>query len=129
MNEMVTNRSSSDAKYNYTDLNRVEAATAEIAALLTAQGYVTTVISKTDWVRTKYPTRTEMERYLGNVKKCVQQFAAVPGVELPESMNNLTYIGANNIEKVLEGIEAMIEQMKAAYIYCGTINCGGDRLI
>ena len=88
---MITNRADGNTYYNYSDLNRVEAKTAEAAELLTAQG----------WSMTDFPTQTEMNRYLGNVKKCVNNFCQMPGVTLPDTMDKLDYIGANNIEKTL----------------------------
>lgn len=83
--------------YNYTDLNRVEAAVAELAEMLGM-----TLTTKTDWTLWDVPVASEMERYLGNV---VAIRDACPGSptfpEIPASMSGLTYEGANNIEKVL----------------------------
>lgn len=125
---MVTNRADGNTYYNYSDLNRVEAKTAEVAELLTAQGYVTTVVVKTDWSMTDFPTQTEMNRYLGNVKKCVNNFCQMPGVTLPDAMDRLDYIGANNIEKTLVGIEKLLEYMLAVMRYSGTFYSGNEGL-
>ena len=125
---MVTNRADGNTYYNYSDLNRVEAKTAEVAALLTAQGYVTTVVVKTDWSMTDFPTQTEMNRYLGNVKKCVNNFCQMPGVTLPDTMDRFDYIGANNIEKTLVGIEKLLEYMLAVMRYSGTFYSGNEGL-
>ena len=125
---MVTNRTDGNTYYNYSDLNRVEAKTAEVAELLTAQGYVTTIDVKTDWKMTDFPTQTEMQRYLGNVKKCVNNFCKMPGVTLPDTMDRLDYIGANNIEKTLVGIEKLLEYMLAVMRYSGTFYSGNEGL-
>ena len=125
---MVTDRADGNTYYNYSDLNRVEAKTAEVAELLTAQGYVTTVDVKTDWTMTNFPTQTEMKRYLENVKKCVNNFCQVPGVTLPDTMDRLDYIGANNIEKTLVGIEKLLEYMLAVMRYSGTFYSGNEGL-
>lgn len=125
---MVTDRADGNTYYNYSDLNRVEAKTAEVAELLTAQGYVTTVDVKTDWKITDFPTQTEMNRYLGNVKKCVNNFCQMPGVTLPDTMDRLDYIGANNIEKTLVGIEKLLEYMLAVMRYSGTFYSGNEGL-
>lgn len=124
MSEMITNRTSKNTYYNYTDLNRVEAKTAEIADLLTAQGYFTSITVKTNWGKGDYPTAEQMERYLGNVQKCVDNFCAVPGVTLPESMKKLLYTDANNIEKTLAGIERLIDYMLSVMRNCGTFYSG-----
>lgn len=125
---MITNRADGNTYYNYSDLNRVEAKTAEAAELLTAQGYVTTVVVKTDWSMTDFPTQTEMNRYLGNVKKCVNNFCQMPGVTLPDTMDKLDYIGANNIEKTLVDIEKLLEYMLAVMRYSGTFYSGNEGL-
>ena len=125
---MVTNRADGNTYYNYSDLNRVEAKTAEVAELLTAQGYVTTIDVKTDWKMTDFPTQTEMNRYLGNVKKCVNNFCKMPGITLPDTMDKFDYIGANNIEKTLVGIEKLLEYMLAVMRYSGTFYSGNEGL-
>lgn len=130
--DLVTDRTATDVTlrnskgtYNMEDLNRVEAATQELAAILTACGYPVTIVCKTDWAMTDFPTQAEMGRYLGNLKYCVAQYCAVPGVALPQSMSGLTYSGANDIEKVIQGIVDMVEQMKLHYRICGAFICGG----
>lgn len=83
--------------YNYVDLNRVETAVKELAAQLKLN-----LTTKTNWTLWDIPTKSEMERYLGNV---IAIRDACPGSvtfpNLPDSMSGLTYEGANNIEKVL----------------------------
>ncbi len=80
--------------YNYSDLNRVERAVAEISD---RAGFNLT--TKTNWVMWDLPTETEMSRYLGNVKFIKEHFGI--NINLPTSMNNLTYEYANNIELIL----------------------------
>ena len=83
--------------YNYTDLNRVETAVAELAETLELA-----LVTKTNWTLWDVPVVSDMERYLGNV---VAIRDACPGETefptLPSSMDGLTYEGANSIEKVL----------------------------
>lgn len=83
--------------YNYTDLNRVEAAAAELAEMLGLS-----LVTKTDWTLWDIPTTSDMDRYLSNI---VAIRDACPGEaefpDLPSTMNSLTYESANNIEKVL----------------------------
>lgn len=84
--------------YNYTDLNRVESAVAELAPELGLR-----LETKTDWGLWDLPTQSEMERYLSNImairNACPTTTVFPP---LPNSMNKLTYESANNIERVLE---------------------------
>lgn len=86
--------------YNYSDLNRVERAVAEIADL---GGF--RLVTKTDWKMWDIPTVSDMERYLNNIAVLRQRVAddvSVP--KLPTSMNNLTYADVNNIELVLNAV-------------------------
>lgn len=86
--------------YNYSDLNRVERAVAELSDML-GLGLVT----KTDWAMWDIPTASDMERYLGNVSTLRQQIEAETTVPaLPTSMNKLTYTDANNIELILDAV-------------------------
>ena len=83
--------------YNYSDLNRVERAVAEISDLA-GLGLVT----KQDWKMWDIPTATEMNRYIGNIAAIRE--ALTDGVSVPETptMNNLTYSEANNLELILD---------------------------
>lgn len=80
--------------YNYSDLNRVERAVAEISDIKGVG-----LITKTDWTMWDIPTDSDMNRYLSNIKILRDLF----GIEfsLPDSMANMTYETANNIEKII----------------------------
>lgn len=84
--------------YNYNDLNRVESNVEWLAGQL---GLTLTV--KTNWTIWDVPTTSDMNRYLYNIR--MVRDACTPGLgypTLPTAMSNLTYAGANAIEKVLE---------------------------
>ena len=125
---LVTDRGSG-ATYGIDDTNRVGSATALLAQILTAEGYVTTVNVKTDWAITDIYYVDQLETYLGNVKKCKIQLVGAYDVPLPEDVYYWDYEDANNIERCLIWLKQALDRMRQAYIYCGTINCGGDRLI
>lgn len=83
--------------YNYSDLNRVERAVAEISEL----GGLS-LTTKTDWTMWDIPTDADMSRYLNNIRAVrglISNMSAIP--EAPATMNNLTYTMANDIEKIL----------------------------
>lgn len=91
--------------YNYTDINRVETAVAEIAPLYGL--HMTTVTDRTYW---SVPVMAadahgNMTRYLNNVATIRDVALAVDNTlefpELPGSMNYMTWEMANNIEKTL----------------------------
>lgn len=129
---LVTDRTQADVlakndkgTYQVADIDRVEKATGEVANKLTALGYPVTITIRRNWTYRDIPDIGEMTRYLGNVKKCVTQFHAVPGVALPASMDGLNYVGANNIEKVLGGLDEMATALPQYYRRCGAAWCGG----
>lgn len=83
--------------YNYSDLNRVERAVAEISDLAGLS-----LVTKTDWAMWDIPTDDDMSRYLNNIRAIraiIPNASTVPAV--PATMNNLTYSVANDIEKIL----------------------------
>ena len=125
---LITDRISG-ATYGVEDTNRVGVATAALAQFLTTEGYVTTVEVKTDWEITDIYYADQLETYLNNVKKCKIQIVGNYGITLPEDVYYWDYEDANNIERCLRWLRNALDRMKAAYIYCGTINCGGGRLL
>jgi hypothetical protein len=84
--------------YNYSDLNRVERAVAEISDLRGLN-----LVTKTDWGMWDIPTESEMVRYLNNIRHIRETLGDAADIPTPPaSMNNLTYADANNIEIILE---------------------------
>ena len=106
--------------YNYTDLNRVEAAVRVIAEKLNALNIPVSVTTKSDWTNKDLPTRSDMNRYLGNVLNLRN---ASSGLYLapkpPSTMEKLNYMGANDIEKTLMYINNWADGMKEAQKYAG----------
>ena len=93
--------------YNYSDLNRVERAVAEISERVGMN-----LTTKTDWAMWDIPKSADMVRYLNNISMIRSIIFDTSGVpETPNSMNNLTYNGANDIEKILL---AAYEQVSAS---------------
>ena len=89
--------------YNYSDLNRVERAVAEISDLA-GLGLTT----KTDWKMWDIPTASDMSRYLANIAS-IRALVTDDTVPIaPASMNNLTYSEANNIELILSAAYASL---------------------
>lgn len=97
--------------YNYTDLNRVESAVAEISGI-----WGLGLTTKTNWTVWDVPTKADMERYLGNVVAILDHGASAYGnsgmflyyLNLPSTMDGLTLTGANNIELALKAVYKMI---------------------
>jgi hypothetical protein len=104
--------------YNYTDLNRVESAVATVGGILGLS-----LTTKTNWTKWDIPSKSEMDRYLGNVAKIRNHCASVPNLPpLPSSMNGLNYTDANNIELVLlRAYEFAMSSIQSGEIYSGEV--------
>ena len=135
----ITDRTEADALlgnekgiYSYTDLNRVESHVSDIASLFPELGFKSDIKTKTDWglpgnySKEEYPVQSQMDRYLNNVKKIKDALAI--SIQLPKSMDNLTWSGANNIEKVLQIALERIEGIKQAWKYSGELYAGEENL-
>lgn len=134
---LITDRTESDAllgnengTYSYTDLNRVETAVSEIAALFPVLGTSLMLTTKTDWgvpgafSAAEWPVASQMQRYLGNVVAIKNSFG-IP-VQLPVSMARLTWSGANNIEKVLQIAMIRATNTIQTFRYSGEIYSGEE---
>jgi len=119
---LITDRPDKNTFYNVSDLNRVESAARLLAQKLSALGYPALGEYKTDWTKTDFPTRSQMERYLGNVRKCAE--AMNISRPLPKSMDNLDFHGANEIERTLLSLWELINGVESALYFCGTFECG-----
>lgn len=137
--KLVTDRTSVGDYYNAVDLNRVETKCKELAPILGAAGYKCYGNYKTDWKdlnqldscefnEKEWVTVSQMDRFISNLWLIEKEFCYPPYVDLPETMNYLTYIGANNIEKFLVMVYNCYINMKNDYRYCGMVMCGAESL-
>lgn len=102
--------------YDYTDLNRVENAVAAIASMLGVS-----VETVTTWSPADLPTEANTARFLANIRKLrtvCQGLSNTPTT--PSNMHRMTYVTANNIEKILADIETVIY----SWTRCGELYCG-----
>lgn len=113
--------------YNAADLNRVGEWCETLAGLLAAQGYYVTVTAKTDWKMTDFPDETRMAQYIGNVTALRAGYTVLPSTPaLPARMNNLTFSGANSIEKNINDMLTLLGYMIAQLRPCGTFYAGEE---
>lgn len=129
---LITDRTQQDVtdgtqkgSYNASDLNRVGAAMAYLQDRFNANGYDVKVSPKTTWREIDVPTQSDMTLYLGDLgtlKSAIALPAYTP--EAPASIEKLTYNKANDIEKILETIDAVISLIVNAYWYSGELNSG-----
>ena len=129
---LITDRAASDVArktpkgfYNATDLNRVGAAVRYIADRFTAQGYGVTVYPKTDWMASDIPTAAELETYRQNIaalRDVITVLQSTP--ETPASMAALDYIKANDIERILLDLDALLTNAALAWYQSGELYAG-----
>lgn len=115
--------------YNSSDLNRVGEAMWYLAGKFQAAGYAVTVTSRTDWAVSEIPRRADMDTYLADLSALRGALAVLETTpKTPESMELLTWATANNIEKILVDIEALLTSMSSVFLRTAMpwAICGGS---
>lgn len=106
--------------YNHTDFNRVGAAMQYVADRLEEHGYVVIISPKMDWREEDCPGWEDTEHYLSALALLRSAFAVLQSTpEVPPDMEKLTYVEANNIEKILEDIDCLLTNAARAWFYSG----------
>ena len=111
--------------YNATDLNRVGNAVTYVAGRLEEAGYAPDIDPKIDWTVSDIPTESQMETYLDNVRALRNSFTVPDSVpQVPADMDNLTYQEANDIERIILAVDALITNIINAYFYSNEVYSG-----
>ena len=109
--------------YNATDLNRVEKAVEYVANRLEIAGWRKEPVVKIDWSFSDFPTVSEMQRYLDNIR--LLRAALPDGMPaVPADMNGFTYIEANTIEQILLMLDAAVTNIMKNVFYSNEIFSG-----
>ena len=111
--------------YNYEDLNRVESAVIFIARRLSESGYWVSPVTKPSWSATDHPTKTDMDRYLGNIallRAMLPLYSTTP--KAPSTKKKLDYLVANDIEKILSDLDRQISAINQSWYYAGDVFTG-----
>ena len=119
------NTASLKGSYNATDFNRVGAAMQAVANRFNRLGYVVSVSPKVNWTETDVPNTAEIALYLSDLAILREVFAVMrttPAV--PADMDGLTYEEANNIEKILEDINFLLNGSAQAWYYSEDVFSG-----
>ena len=100
-------------KYTYVDLNRVQDAVKILAKLLNDSLYPVEELAFRKWEIPDVPRPEDMETYLANINALKRAFFIFHNIPtLPESMENLGYEGANNIEEVLFNMHVLLTSQR-----------------
>lgn len=137
---LITDRTKEDVllgnekgSYSAADLNRVEAAVGNLALIANTIIPVAQPSTKTDWTfpelfsSDSWPTQSQMARYLDNVMSLCQSVGVA--VDLPESMEYLTWDGANKIEKALQEVQDFVIKNYKGLQYSGEFYAGEENVL
>ena len=135
---LITDRTDADidsdelrGSYDFRALNRVTAAMKDLESRLEAMGYVTGYnpvnikhldgTISTVWDEHDEDIRSpQLEAYRSNIKALRNSIAMLLNTpEIPQSMELLDYIKANNIEQILVDIDVLIQSMRQSRLYAG----------
>ena len=116
--------------YNASDLNRVGTALNYLAGRLASIcGKSITWTAKTDWAVTDIITASQAETYRRQIQD-IRDALAYPA-ETPDApqLARLTYIGANDIERILVLCEDLIVNVAKSFRHTGAAECAAGGLL
>lgn len=109
--------------YNASDLNRVGAAVNYVAELLTEWGYPYAPNMRTDWTAADYSYAADLREYLAAVEGLRERLAV-----FENTPNTPDWVGdhqqANDIEKIIEDVHLLLQNMIAELPYADMIYSG-----
>ena len=115
---LVTDRTRQDVTagnfkgyYSATDLNRVGYAVEYLAERLKKSGVAVSVLPSTEWADTDWATPSDMAHYLEQVRIMREVLTLVSPPSVPDDLEKFTYTEANQIEQILEMLDAHITNM------------------
>ena len=112
--------------YGISDMNRVEEAVEILSARLRELGYLHPTPSvKTNWSIEDIPSKTDFDRYFGNVAVLRNAIPLHPSTpEAPNTSIRLNFERANELEKILENIDIATQNLQKSLFYAGDIFTG-----
>lgn len=126
IDSLITNRTG--GFYNPSDLNRVAEAVEYVNGRLTAAGFNITATAK-HWVAGDIPTVAQMTAYLADITALRAALAVLPTTpDVPPDMDGLTVREANDIERILRGVDELITSMTGVTLYAPIHTVSGARL-
>ncbi len=110
--------------YNYGDINRIESWCEEIASVLNTYNYFVTIQTKTNWTRNDFLTAGDINRIKANIDLLKSTYYVYLDTPTLSYGNNMDYVEANKIEKILYDLDSLLNKMIASFRKCGTFFCG-----
>ena len=135
--EWITDRTQADVllgnskgTYSCGDLNRVEQGVQQLADLAQKLDIHYAPEIKPDWEipgafsADQWPVQSQMVRYLENVQKLC--LAVEVSMKLPDSMEQLTWEKANQIEQALMAVQTQIQSVLQTFKFSGELSAGEE---
>lgn len=136
LQELITDRTQNDVQqnnakgnYNISDLNRIGEWQQYIMDLLNENGYYVKVTPKTNWNKYDLPRQSDIDKIKDDtmaLKDAYYTYATTP--TLVTGVNYVTYVDANDIEKIFYDIEYLVNSMKSYFVYSGVAVSGQTHL-
>lgn len=116
--------------YNASDLNRVGTALNYLAGRLASIcGKSIAWTAKTDWAVTDIITASQAAEYRRQVQSIRDALAYPEGTPDAPQLGRLTYIGANDIERILALCEDLIVNVAKSFRHTGAAECAAGGLL
>lgn len=116
--------------YNASDLNRVGNALNYLQNLLNVTcGLNLHMEPKIDWTAWDIPTETQMNTYRQQIQQIRDCLSYPAGTANAPDVRYLNYVGANNIEKILQTCDQLITNIQFAFRYTGAAECATGGLL
>ena len=113
------------AYISYTDLNRIEEAVKYVSDLLNKYAYYNSTDCKINWDMAEIRKQEDCDRIKANYEELKKAY--VYKFDIP-SFNWSTIQEANDIEKILIDIEALINYMRQCFVHSGVCNSAQPRV-
>jgi hypothetical protein len=111
--------------YNYTDLNRVEAAAVYVANRLKEFGYDLAIQPVKTWSMEDKPNKADFDRYFRNIaqiRAAIAVWKSTP--EAPDGVVGFDVNQANALEQILVDVDQILDKIKAAWFFLGDLYAG-----
>lgn len=105
-------------------LNRIEDKSAELQNLINNIGYFNTDVKIMVWAYNDYFRQEDFDRILRNLQKLRDAFFVYSSTPKNPDNNYRSYATINAVEKILNDLDVMINDVKSRYKRCGTFKCG-----
>lgn len=122
---LITNRDRG-AYYNASDINRISAVINCLSGEMLTMGYAAAANLADDWTMDDIFYNSNAKQIMDALKRLKSQLASNKfSFIVPNNMNGLNYVQANEIEKMLALVSELIEAIQSAYLQCGVEQAGG----